>query len=411
MANFAYTGNNQGGKKVQGVVEAVSAAEAARLLRQEGLFPTHIALRQSWHNLLQRQIVWNRNINLQEVSDFCREAALLLANATPLDRTLQLLAHHRNSPLGEALRRAERSVLQGSSLGQALQREEGIPALLWQSIRSAELSGDLPKVFEELADHYTTEALQESRASAALFYPRLVLLFAVLIVGFILIFLMPSYVDVYTRTDIALPWPTQLLLDISNAMVAYWGIILPLLFALYLLMVRSWRRLRVHPNWEKLELRLPYYGEYLRDRMLAQLSRTLAVLLQVGVPLDLALLSCENLPERRIWRAAVHRVRQQVTVGVAFATAMEATGCFPESYVQLLHVGSESGSLELMLPKSAAYYTHQANVRGEKLLSLLQPVVMLGVAMVVGALAVALLLPLYSQMDLVNNLSNISNVR
>jgi type IV pilus assembly protein PilC len=159
--------------------------------------------------------------------------------------------------------------------------------------------------------------------------------------------------------------------------------------------------------WERWVLRIPFYGLYQRDRMIAQLCRTLFVLLSVGAPLDKAILGCINLPEKRVWREALAYARIKVISGVSFAEALAETNCFPESFIQLVHVGSSGGSLIEMLPKAAVYFNAQAGLRSEKMLQLMQPLLMTLVAICVGGIAVALLLPLYGQMDLIRNLSDL----
>jgi len=292
-------------------------------------------------------------------------------------------------------------------LGQTLQRESAIPQLLWQSIRAAELSGNVAGVLQELAEYYETEAIQEAQVSSTLFYPKVLLFFTAMIATFIVVFLLPSYLQVYTANNVQLPEATRILLAIYDFMSNYWYVVIPGLLLCLVLFQFSWRRLRVHPIWERAELRLPLYGDYLRERMLAHVCRALATMLSVGIPLDRALHSCENLPEKKLWRDAIRYAYSQVSMGGNFAEAMKETGCFPESFIQLLSIGSAGSDLTAVLPKAAAYYSRQAKGRGEKLLTLLQPTAMVGASLIIGALALALLLPLYSQMDVLQNIQGV----
>ena len=403
MSAYEYVATDCSGLRKTGVVSASSLGDAQRSLRISGFYPSNLMERWSLPDSLAK--LFSRQPDPQEMSDLCREASMLLANAVPLDRTLSLLALHRQGKLGAAIRRMEHLVLQGYSLGQAMQGETAIPALMWQTVRSAEMSGNLSRVFEDLSEHFEITAQDESKVKATLFYPKVIVVFALFILVFILTFLMPSYIEVYVNSEMALPTPTRILVDLTDLFNHFWFIAIPFLAISFTLLRTGWRRLRSTMAWESFELSLPVLGALQQNRLLAQLCRTLAMLLQVGIPLDRVLLSCEGLPQQGIWRDSIQKARQQVVRGVSFAEAMDSTDCFPDSFIQLLLIGSEGGDLLQMLPKAAGYYTRQANTSSEKLLQLLQPIIMLGVALLIGALAVSLLLPLYNQADLVNSIS------
>lgn len=406
MSEFWYRGIDGNGRSEHGYLQAETRSAAAARLRSKGIYPQAVYARQLSKLLKTELRFGSATIDAGELSEFCREAALLLQSGLPMDRMLYLTAAKRSSAFSALLRRLAQAVEQGLSLAQACRSEEALPPLIWQSLRAAELSDRITEVFEGLALYYQEEHRLRSKLRNALFYPRIVLIFALLITVFIMQFLLPSYLELFQRNGAALPMATAILVKTWEILRIAWPILLLLFIGLrQSLMSRRAANLLHRAALERLLLRLPYLGTYLQAQMLAQLCRTISLLLAAGVSMDRVLLSVERMPRLRFWQEGVRQARSRVLSGMALSAALAASRCFPDELLQLVQIGEVGGRLVPMLENAAHYYASRVETNSEKLLQVVQPLLMLLLAVFIGALTAALLLPLYTQLELVGRIS------
>ena len=396
-------------KATSGTLQADSLSSARHKLHRIGVYVCVLDAVQEprWRKLLSNAVLFQHTPSANDLSEFCRQAAVLLRLQVPLDRVLHLCAEKQKDCMKRILVKAIEAVEHGYSLGQAFQQQPQMPPLVWQCLRAAELGDSLPEILERLSMFYGDEHKRKGKIRSALFYPQMVLCIAILVAAFILVYLLPSYVDTFEQARLDMPGPTRALLSIWDALSNH-SVLLVLVILACAMVIRSlYLRFRESSVVEQVLLRVPVVGDFRKAHILTLLCRTLAMLLHVGIPLDRALLSSESIAFSKYWQNILKDVRYEVSAGRSLAAAMDAKQCFPTQLLQLLYIGEEAGGIADLLSGAGAFYDDQVSLTSERLVQIIQPLAMLLIALVIGGLAVAMMLPLYAQLDFSNYLSGI----
>lgn len=398
MPLFEYSGLNAQGKKVSGVVEATGRRAALLKLRDQSIFPTVVREETAAAPRRKLQLTWSRQrVKAVDLAATTRQLATLLSAGLPLDATLATVGGQTDQPvLNRALGRIREEVMQGQSLHAAL-AEHGrlFPSLYVNMVQVGENTGTLDQVLERLADFLEDQARMRSRVQSALAYPILMAIVGTGVLAFLFAFVVPKVTRMLEDLDQALPWPTQLLISLSDFLSAYWW-----LFALLLILggVAAQRYRRTEAGrlaFDRLALRLPLFGRLHLLITTARLGRTLATLLHSGVPLLKALDITRNLLDNRILRQAIEETTDAVREGESLAEPLRRSGVFPPMLAQMAAVGEKSGDLENMLFRVASAYEHQVDMTLNGLLSLLEPIMILVMGVAVGFIVLAILLPIF----------------
>jgi general secretion pathway protein F len=367
-------------------------------LQEQQIYPTELyesAAEQAERAL--KKFSLRRRVAPAELSAATRQMATLLGAGLPLDEVLQTVSEQsEQTVLGDALRGIREEVMQGESLCRALAMHTRIfPNVFINMIQVGESSGTLDKVLHRLADFLDDQAKIRSKVKAALAYPVLMTLVGVGVLVFMFIFVVPKITGMLAEMEIALPWPTKMLIGLSDGLAAWWWLLLLTLVAVILGLMRYHRSDKGRLRIDRLLLRLPLYGKLHLLSVTAWFSRTLATLLQSGVPLLRALDISSELLKNRILRVAIEDVRKQVQEGGSMARALKEKGVFPPMLAQIAAAGEKSGELETMLLRVAETYEHQTDMAITGFLSLLEPLLILVMGTVVGFVVLAILLPIF----------------
>jgi general secretion pathway protein F len=334
---------------------------------------------------------------------FTQQLATLVDAGIPLERALTMLGELSVSPrLREIVQDVAQSVRSGSTLTDALSRHHPRPfsRLYINTVRAGERGGVLEGALKRLAEHL--EATRELRdaITSAMIYPALLVSVGVGAIVFLLTFVLPRFAVIFSDLGQALPLPTRILLGFSEGLVAYWWIIVLLLVGGLLgwqLLTRSEAGRVAVDRWL---LGLPLVGALVRKIEVGRFARTLATLLQSGVPLLSALTVTREVSENRILALALGTVQEGAKRGDGLAKPMADSGAFPTLLVHMVRVGEETGRLEEMLGRVAGVYETEIRVAVRRFIALLEPVIILVLGMVVLAIVISILLAILSINDL-----------
>ena len=252
-------------------------------------------------------------------------------------------------------------------------------------------------ILDRLATYKEKILALKSKIKSALFYPSAVVAVAIIVVWVIMIFVIPAFKEVFSNFGAALPAPTQLVIDISDFVVAWWWaaflVIGGGIFALSLAVKRSdTARYTV----DRLLLKFPVVGEILEKATIARWTRTLATMFAAGVPLVESLDAVAGAAGNKVYANATRRVQTDVSTGTSLTNAMTSTQLFPNMVLQMVQIGEESGSLDAMLTKIADFYEREVDDAVAALSSLLEPIIIVFLGIVVGGLVVAMYLPIFT---------------
>jgi len=405
MPFFAYTAVDAQGKTHQGTVEAVSAAEAATAIKRLGRFPTQISETAAAAAAPASAFKFSLNFSLggarvptKVLTVFTRQLATLISAGLPLLRSLKTLAKQEKNPaLRTIMGSLAESVEGGTTFSEALaQHPKAFNKLYVNMVKAGELGGVLEVVLSRLAEFAEKSQRIRGKVTSAMVYPIVVLVIAVLIVGFLMLFIVPKFEAIFQDMLGGRPLPA-ITAAVIGASRFIQGNFLPLAGGLVLvgLGLRFSTRLPgFAPALDRAKLKLPLFGDLLTKTAVARFSRTLGTLVSSGVPILQALQITRDTAGNERVSQAIDQIHDNVKEGESMVTPMEASQIFPPMVVSMVQVGEETGQLPEMLTKVADVFEDEVDTAVAGLTSLLEPIMIVMLALIVGTIVIALFLPL-----------------
>jgi type IV pilus assembly protein PilC len=405
MPQFSYTALDAAGAELSGLVDASSPEQAAATLRGRGLFPTGVgpvtpAFVSAEAGALGRvgAWTWRRPARPVEVAAFTRQLATLLRAGLPLLRALEVLARQeRNRVWRDVQRNLADSIRSGGMLSDAMARHPRVfDGLYLSMVRAGEAGGVLDLTLERLAGFAEKSLRLRGRLRAALAYPLVVLTVAVLILAGLLGLVVPKFQQVFAELLKGAPLPalTRGVLAVSDIVKTHFILFLAAAIAAVVLF-RMIRRTPAGGRWiDRALLRMPVLGDLWLKAIVARGARTFGTLLTGGVPMLSALrITADTAGNLRI-QEALQQIHDRVKAGDSVARPLEATGAFPPLVASMVEVGEQSGQLPAMLGKVADIYDEEVDQAVAGLSSLVEPVLIVVLAVIVGTIVIALFLPI-----------------
>ncbi|MGB9860502.1 MAG: type II secretion system F family protein [Moorellaceae bacterium] len=400
---FSYRARDAQGKPVKGFIEAESEQLAGRQLRNQGLFITELRPIRAGAGLpvtLRREDIrsWlSRPVSRRELALFCRQLGTMLSAGLPILSALRTLSRQADNPrLKTSIDRVVEDLQQGETLHNALsQFPKVFPPIMTYSVEAGELSGALDETLLKLADHFEREYEIQEKIKSAMTYPFIVLSVSLASVGFMIAFVLPMFSQIIGNLGVPLPWPTRAVLGLSALLRHRWFMFVAVPVLLGYLLRRWVQGERMRYSLDRMVLRLPVFGRLKHQAVLSQFSRTLGTLLYSGVPILQALEVVERTVGNRIVAEALARAQEQVRDGKSIAAPLAESGVFPPMVVEMVSVGEETGTLDALLARLAAFYDREVAEMASRLSSLVEPFLIVGLGTVVGLIVLSVLLPLF----------------
>jgi general secretion pathway protein F len=410
MALFRYRAVNAAGDIAAGELEAANEAEIVDRLRDQGLMPMKVeaslagkAASAAGPGVRRRRWFESRTVNREQVLAITRELATLLQAGLPLDRALEILIGLAPTlPVAHLLQTIRDDVRGGKALSQAIDMHRTVFSRFYVNIvRAGEAGGALGVVLTRLAD--TMERNKELRDSvkSALIYPTILICVAVTSVMVLLGFVVPQFQQTFAQAGKALPLPTEIVIIIGTGLRKYWWLILISVFALVWITRRRLRSPAVRFRWDTRLLRMPMLGDLLAKVEVARFARTLATLLGNGVTLLAGLAIVKETMTNSVLAQALDGVVTRLREGKGFGVPLAETGVYPRLATQMILVGEESGRLEEMLNRVAEVYDREVQVAVKRFLAVLEPALILGLAVLIGGIVFSILLGVMGMSELV----------
>jgi len=394
---FEYAGFDARGRKVAGTIEGAGRKAVSQALREQGVFPTELKEAALLRKPGLLRFGRRRRVPAAELAAATRQMATLLAAGLAIDDALATVVEQADQQLlSRTLARLREDVRQGEALHAALAKHPGVfPALYVSIVQVGEDSGTLDQAMHRLADFLEAQARIRARVQAALAYPVLMAFVGVGVLVFLFAFVVPKITRMLEEMGQALPWPTLLLIRLTDFLASYWWLLALLVAGAAVALSRYRQTEQGRLRLDRLQLKAPLFGQLLLLIITARLARTLATLLSNGVPLLKALGITRSLVSNRLLRQALEAATQRVQEGGSLAVALRESALFPPMLAQLTAAGEKSGQLEEMLYRVADSYEHQTDLSITGMLSLLEPVMILVMGCLVGFVVLAILLPIF----------------
>jgi len=405
MAFFQYRAADQGGKVVEGVMEADAERSVILRLREMGCVPLLIAVPSERAIGAPRQQVplfTRRKVNQQQLLQFTRELGALLAAGLPLDRSLSILGGLvEGGELSKVVRSLVEAVRAGKSLAVSMgEHPEVFPKIYVNMIRAGEAGGILEGVLRYLTEYMESTLALKEDIKSALIYPLILATAAGISLIVLFVFVIPKFAAIFRDNGKALPWITKVVIGFSQLLAEYGWIMLVVLCAAVIGALFYVRSAEGRSEWDRLSLRSPLFGDLLRKFETARFSRTLAALLKGGVPLLEALGTVQGVVGNRLLARAISQVQARVREGKGMARPLGDSGLFPPLALNMIAVGEETGKLESMLAEVAGYYDQEVKRSTKRMMALLEPVLILAMGLIIGIVVISMLLAIFSINDL-----------
>lgn len=401
MSTYKYEGAYASGERVSGVVEAVSREEAVAQIRQN--CDMVLSLKEIPKVAIRRDPLSKvKKISYKTLSLTCKQFSIILKAGLPLVQTVDLVAGQcGDKNLRELLRQVSEDVSNGWSLSYSFEQRgiNALPVTFRETVRAGEESGDLLSAFERMADYF--ERMNKTRDSlvSALTYPAFVIFVAVIVVGIIMGYAVPTFTTMFESLDTELPWVTVALIAVSN-FTRKWWLVLVALIALIFFSARLYAAtekggLRV----AKMQLKLLLIGDIVRMSNASQFAHTMSTLLASGMPILQAIDASGRTMQNLCMAGEVLDTLPGVEGGRPFGECLRYAKELPDMLTQMTEVGEATGSLESTLDVLAEYYDNETDVLVKRALSLLEPAIIVVLAFFVVFILMAVYLPLFSMYE------------
>lgn len=389
MAKYQYEALDRNGKMVTGIMNAFDEDELYRRLKEEEKYLVNV------DNNLEEQSM--RQLSALILSEFNRELGDMLKAGVTLVRALTILSQEeaRKSKERKVLAKVLKLVRQGESVADAMEQQRGaFPILMVNMYRAAETSGNLADTAARLAVHYEKEHKLNTKIRGATIYPKILCTLIVLVVIFILSFILPQLSGLFDSLE-QLPLPTRILLAIGNFVSAYWKFLLVLAFVLAIVGMTLNRMKSVRMARAKWKIRMPITGKLMMVVYTARFSRSLSSLYSAGIPIITAMqIAKKTVGNEYIEKQFDHAIADLRT-GKPLSEAVEGIYGFRKKLSSVIRVGEESGDLVKMLDSLADSFDYESEMAVGRMLSYLEPALIVFMAFIIGFIMIAVMLPIY----------------
>lgn len=420
MPVYEYKGINDAGKNVKGVQEADNPRALKAQLRKEGIFLTELHEEKAGggkkkklagknkDGMLSKEIdfaKFTQRVNVQDITLFTRQLATLTnAGITLLDAISALVEQTTNEKFKRILSQVKDRINEGASFADALREHEKVFGPLYiNMVRAGEAAGALELVLHRLADYTENQMKLRRKVVGALTYPALMLVFAVFVVFLLMAVVVPKISKLFEDMNATLPIQTRILIGASNLVSSYWYILLPLLVGGFIYVKRYIQTEKGRQQFDIFVLKVPIFGSLVKMLATTRFSSTMSTLLSSGVPMLAAMDIVKSVVGSTVFMAVIEKARENVREGESLATPIKQSKVFDPIVSHMISVGERSGELESMLEHVSDAYEAQLDAKITQITSLLEPLILVGMGVIVGFVVLSIMLPIMQLNNAIRN--------
>jgi len=386
---FEWEGKDRAGKTVRGETRAVGENQVLAALRRQGIIPGKVK---------KRRMSSGKRIKPKDIAIFTRQLATMMKAGVPLLQSFDIVGRgNPNASVSKLLNDIRSDVETGTSLSAAFRKNPlYFDSLYCNLVEAGEAAGILEELLDRLAVYMEKTEAIKSKIKSALMYPISVVIVAFVVVAVIMIFVIPSFKEVFSSFGADLPGPTLFVIAMSEFFTEYWYLIFGGLGGGFYFFMQAWRRNeKVQRFMDRLMLKMPIFGTLVEKSVIARWTRTLATMFAAGVPLVEALDSVGGASGNSVYAIATEKIQQEVSTGTSLTNAMTNANIFPSMVLQMCAIGEESGSIDHMLSKAADFYEAEVDDMVAGISSLMEPIIIVLLGTIIGGIVVSMYLPIF----------------
>lgn len=395
MAEFQYRIITPGGKEKKGTMEAKSVEQATMLLKAQ----KNIVLSIEEASMLSRDInlSFGQKVKTRDYCIFCRQFVSIINAGVSVINALEMMRDQtENKHLKAALKEVHEDVSKGESLAIAMKKRNKIfPSMLCNMVEAGEASGSLDVAFERMATQFEKENKLSQSVKKAVIYPVVLVVVMIGVLILMMVWVIPNFMGMFAQLEAEMPPATQFVINMSDFVIAKWWLILIVVIAAVIL-------LKLYAGSKNgkfvlggIKLKIPVFGQLQMKSECARLGRTLCTLLSAGVPMLEALEITARSMDNVHYKKAMADAKDQVMRGMPLSRPLKACGLFPPMVIHMVSIGEETGNIEDMLENVADYYEDDVQVATEQMMALMEPLIIVVMAVTVGFMLMAILQPMF----------------
>ena len=386
---FEWEGKDRTGKLVRGELRAGGEAAVSASMRRQGIMVTKVK---------KRRMSGGKSIGGKDIAVFTRQLSTMMKAGVPLLQAFDIVGRGSTNPrMTRLLNEIRGDVETGTSLSSAFRKHpQYFDALYCNLVEAGEAGGILEQLLARLALYQEKTIAIKQKVKSALIYPTSVIVVAFGVLSVIMIFVIPSFKEVFTSFGAELPAPTLVVMAMSDYFIHYWWLIFGIIFGGGYMFIQTWKRSeKMQFFMDRMLLKMPIFGDLVMKSVVARWTRTLSTMFAAGVPLVEALDSVGGTAGNLVFTQATQQIQRDVAAGSALTTAMTSANVFPTMVLQMSAIGEESGALDDMLARAAEFYEEEVDEMVKGLSTLMEPIIIVVLGTLIGGIVVSMYLPIF----------------
>jgi type IV pilus assembly protein PilC len=404
MPGFSYVAVDKRGKEKRGSLEAETRERALEQLKAEGLIPVSVREQGALNKEIDFSI--GKKVKPRDLSVFCRQFVSITQAGVPMKEALQMLSEQtENKWLKRAISEVLLNVEKGNTLADSMRSQPDIfPPMLVNMVEAGEQSGSLEMAFSRMAVHFEKEAKLKATIKKATIYPIILVIAAIGVIAVMLLFVIPIFIDMFADLDIEMPAITMFVMNSSKWMTSHWYVVLAMIVGVVAAYKLIYRTTQGRLTIDRIKMKMPLFGKLTVKTACSQFARTMSTLLMSGISTIDALETTSKIVNNIHYTNAMLKAREEVMKGVPLSEPLEASGIFPPMVYHMTGIGEETGNVEEMLEKMADYYDEEVEMTTQSVLAAMEPIIILFMALIIGTLVIAVISPIASMYNGLDNL-------
>lgn len=394
MPEYVYKAMDLSGRTISGTMDASNESSIVNSLRGKGLYPLEVK-----QKIASKDINFDlfQKVTLKDIAVFCRQFSTIIGAGITVVNGLDILREQtENKKLKSIIDKAFEEVQKGTSLSDTLRQYKEFPVMFVNMVAAGEASGRLDEILQRMAVYYEKEHKLRSQIKSAMTYPAAIAILAVGIVIFLVTSILPTFVSMFQQFNAPLPLPTQIILGFSDSITKYWYIYIISIALIAYILKKYTSSPAGRYKYASLIFKLPIIGKINKKMVTSRFSRTMSILLSSGIPVIQAMDILEKTITNAVVEAGISKCKDEIRKGAGISKPISSIKVFPPMLIQMISIGEETGTLDEMLSKTSQFYDEEVDTLVASLTSLIEPIIIVVLAVIVGFIVISIMLPIFS---------------
>ena len=399
MPGYTYVAVNEKGKEKRGRMDAENRDAVSQQLKKDGLFPVEIKEQGALNKDIDFSI--GKKVRPRDLSVFCRQFVSITQAGVPMKEALQMMTEQtENKWLKKAIADVLVNVEKGNTLADSMAAIPDIfPPMLVNMVAAGESSGSLEMSFNRMATYFEKEAKLKATIRKATIYPIILICAVIGVIAVMLLYVIPIFIDMFADLDIEMPALTMGVMNVSKWTASHWYVILAVVAAVVIIYRLIYGTEQGRLKIDYIKMKIPLFGKLTVKSACAQFARTMSTLMAAGISTTECLDTVTKIINNIHYKNALQKAKEEVMKGIPLSEPLAASEVFPPMVYHMTGIGEETGNMEEMLNKLADYYDEEVEITTQSVLAAMEPLIIVFMALIVGTLVIAVLMPMRTMYD------------